>query len=399
MASIPEAIQSIVSPTDTKQVILDRLGEREMYWRQQTEALAEANKKMLHSLTQKDKLLKELSDEVQLYRINTSTIQARNNQDQPSAFSPQHIETQPVTSSSMRHLKRAPPVFSGTVEEDIKLWIARLNNFLQYEVLNDRELIQIAVTFLEGAAFQWWTDTMHDIQMSGTELTWDLFVEKCVKRWGGINIKEQTRVQLDQLRQVKSVAEYNNEFEKLIGRLDDDYANESLKIHQYIRGLKQHLRLHAAGKDFQTAQECMAAMTAYESVLNMEQRRFQSLTQRATQQRMATPRRPFTPKAFRKGKTAFTPTAKRLFVIQNSPKSSGQGLSNVWADAVQVYGFGKAKEMYENEQCFKCGRKGHRANICRSQQVTPELSGNLGFEVENEGQVEVESEKEQGRDE
>ena len=109
---------------------------------------------------------------------------------------------------------------------------------------------------------------MHDIHMSEIELTWDLFVEKCLKRWG-INIKEKMSVQLDQLRQIKSVVEYINEFEKLIGRLADDYASESLKIHQYIRGLKQHLRLHAAGKNSKP----MAAMTAYEDAVSMEQRR------------------------------------------------------------------------------------------------------------------------------
>jgi len=53
------------------------------------------------------------------------------------------------------------------------------------------------------------------------------------------------------LRQINTVVEYNNEFEMVIERLADDYAKESLKIHQYIRGLKQHLLLHAAGKDFQ----------------------------------------------------------------------------------------------------------------------------------------------------
>ena len=180
MTNVPEAIKSIVSQTDTRQVILDRLEEREKHWRQQTDTLEEANKKMLRSMVQKDKLLKELSDEVQLHRVKASTVQPHNNPEQPSqqtSAQPIISPTDPANSSSTRHLKRAPPVFSGTVEEDIKLWIARLNNFFQYEVLNDLELVQVAVTFLEGAALQWWVDSMHDIQMSDTELTWDLFVE------------------------------------------------------------------------------------------------------------------------------------------------------------------------------------------------------------------------------
>jgi len=64
---------------------------------------------------------------------------------------------------------------------------------------------------------------------------------------------------------------------------------------------------------------------------------------------------------------------------------------------VQTYGFDKARQMLTNEQCFKCGRRGHRANMCRGQQFTSEAQANL--EVENEGQVEVQSEKDEGRDE
>jgi len=110
-----------------------------------------------------------------------------------------------------------------------------------------------------------------------------------------------------------------------------------------------------------------------------------------------TPRKPFTPKIFRKGRDTSTPTGRRLFVMQNSPKPSEQRLSSVWAEAVQTYGFDKGRQMLTNEQCFKCGRRGHRAIVCRSQQFTSETQEYL--EVENEGQVEVQSEKDEGRDE
>jgi len=370
MSNLPETLKSLVSQTDTKQVILERFDQREKQWRQEMDALKEADKK-------KEKLLKSLNEELQLNRINAATEQSQPQETRIQSI----VTTSGLISPSGKQFKRTPAVFSGLMEEDVRLWLARMDNFLQDEGLGDKKMIRSAVSFLEGAALQWYTNVAHDLKAAGIELTWDLFVEKCIERWGGINTQERMRVQLDQLRQTRSVSEYNNEFQKLIGHLGGEYKSEAFKMHQYLRGLKQHVRVHAAVLKFESLQDCMSAMTAYEDALNIDQQRGQQWISRP--QKTATFRRPFTSKSSKKGRGTFTPTGRRLFVMGNSPKSSEQGLSSIWNDAVQVYGFEKAKQMYENELYFKCGRKGHRASECRSQQFTPELSGNSNFESEN----------------
>ena len=277
-----------------------------------------------------------------------------------------------------------------------------MDNFIQDEGLSDRKMLRIAASYLDGAALQWWTDTARDLEALGIELTYDLFVDNCVKRWGGINIQEKVRSQLDRLRQTKSIGEYNNEFQKLFSHVSGEYSSEDFKIHEYVKGLKPNLQVQAAVMKFETVQECMAAMTRCEDALNTAQQNFQPLTSRPMQQKIISSmssRKPFTPRAFRRGRGASTPTGRRLFVMQNSSKSSEQGLSSVWTEAVQTYGFDKARRMLNNEQCFKCGRRGHRANVCRSQQFTSEMNDNANLEVENEGHAEHESENDEGRDE
>ena len=100
------AVQVLISPTvpentggarlrwRVEEELAGSVGGREKHWRQQTDTLEEANKKMLRSMVQKDKLLKELSDEVQLHRVKASTVQPHNNPEQPS----QQTSAQPIIS-------------------------------------------------------------------------------------------------------------------------------------------------------------------------------------------------------------------------------------------------------------------------------------------------------------
>lgn len=69
-----------------------------------------------------------------------------------------------------------------------------------------------------------------------------------------------------------------------------------------------------------------------------------------------------------------------------------QGLSSAWSEAVEAYGVEKAQELYDKQLCFRCGKKGHRANNCRSQVSTTELN-----EINHEREEEFQSENEEGR--
>ncbi len=222
-------------------------------------------------------------------RISTSTEQGRNNLEQ--------LTKQPQSQQAVSQYK--PPQhyilwFDGRRRS---IMVSRMDNFIQDEGLSDRKMLRIAASYLDSVVLQWWTNTARDLEASGVELTYNLFVDNCIKRWGGMNIQERVRSQLDRLRLTKSIGEYNNEFQKLFSHVLGEYSTEAFKIYEYVKGLKLNLQIHAAVIKFETVQKCMAAMTS-EDALNTAQQRFQSSIPRPTQQNTTTPRKPFTPSAW-----------------------------------------------------------------------------------------------------
>ena len=82
--TVPANIQSIVSLSDTKQVILDRFAERER-------KLREENEELLQSLKKKDQLLESYQTPTSLQQMSISSQQRRN--DNPIQQSSQQVIT------------------------------------------------------------------------------------------------------------------------------------------------------------------------------------------------------------------------------------------------------------------------------------------------------------------
>jgi len=392
---VPKEIGTLVTGQDPKQMILNRFGDRERFWEQKFQSLQCLYNEQKESNARKDESISQLSQ--QLNRISTSS--QRNNPEtcQASPTTPTQAplpspsptppwpnqQSTTTTIQTIRNLKPPPPTFSGLLSEDIDLWLKCIFNYLDGEDLPDNRMVQIASMYLRGSALQWWADQIADKQLSTGKFTMAAFMALCRARWINVHAAENARSRLDQLRQTKSIQEYNGEFEKLIGRLGSDFATEQPKIHAYLRGVKQQFRVFAAGQTYQSLQEAMASLANFESALNTQTTRVLQPLTRIPQQRQL-----FTSNRFSKSRGGRTPVAKRLFAKQATSEPE-QGLNSAWSEAVEVYGAEKAQEMYNKQLCFKCGKRGHRACACRSQALTPE---NSCCGTEHEGEEETQSE-------
>ena len=158
-------------------------------------------------------------------------------------------------------MKPPPPTFSGLLSEDVDLWLKCIFNYLDGEDLPDSRMVQIASMYLKGSALQWWADQIADKQLKTGKFT--MFMALCRTRWVNAHAEENARSRLDQLRQTKSIQEYNEEFEKLISKLGSDFATEQPKIHVYLRGAKQQFRVFAAGQSYRSLQEAMASLANF----------------------------------------------------------------------------------------------------------------------------------------
>ena len=260
---VPEEIGKLVTGQDSKQTILNRFGDRERFWEQKFQTLQRLYSEQKESNAHKDDSISELSQ--QLNRISASS--PRDNQRTSQAPSLTQTQATPATVQTIRNLKPPPPTFSGLLSEDVDLWLKCIFNYLDGEDLPDSRMVQIASMYLKGSALQWWADQIADKQLNTGKFTMTMFMALCRTRWVNAHAEENARSRLDQLRQTKSIQEYNEEFEKLISKLGSDFATEQPKIHVYLRGVKQQFRVFAAGQSYRSLQEAMASLANFESAL------------------------------------------------------------------------------------------------------------------------------------
>ena len=144
-STVAANIQSIVSPSETKQVILDRFAERER-------KLREENEELLQSLKKKDQLLESYQTPTSLQQMSISSQQKRN--DNPIQQSSQQVITPSAQEGNIilsfgRPSPHTPNMFSGLLNEDINLWLSRMDKFVVDEGLSQKKMVKIASSFLD----------------------------------------------------------------------------------------------------------------------------------------------------------------------------------------------------------------------------------------------------------
>ena len=112
--------------------------------------------------------------------------------------------------------------------------------------MNSERRVALAVTFLRGSALRWYKcaerqDTTRQLQQ------WPSFIQALKDFFEAANTETLVRNKLANLRQLSSVAKYNDLFNGLIIELND--LDPRSKLDMYMRGLKPQVQLHVTLKE------------------------------------------------------------------------------------------------------------------------------------------------------
>jgi hypothetical protein len=126
--------------------------------------------------------------------------------------------------------------------------------FSYYGESNSQRQVALAVTFLRGSALRWYKcaeqqDTARQLQ------SWPTFIAHLRAFFEASNTETLVRAKLANLKQMSSVAKYNDLYKSLVIEIVDLDARSKLDL--YIRGLKSQVQLHVTlkePKDLETAQ-------------------------------------------------------------------------------------------------------------------------------------------------
>lgn len=160
--------------------------------------------------------------------------------------------------STRRPTPRRPDSYKG--KGSISSWITHMNNYLVGSP--DNETLQISVSYLEGAAHEWWIAYQNSPE--GHLVTnWVQLIPALRNRFETLNKTKIARDKLAKWKQVKDVASFNDDFLKII--LDIPNISMEEQLDRYSRGLKPHIWKELCTRDYENLTDAMRDAERVES--------------------------------------------------------------------------------------------------------------------------------------
>ncbi|CEL55011.1 hypothetical protein RSOLAG1IB_11823 [Rhizoctonia solani AG-1 IB] len=255
--------------------------------------------------------------------------------------SPLCASTAPTLGVLTKVKVKAPEPYKGGIGADAKQWLARIMGWLTIsgsQFANNRDIIMFLLINMEGTAAAW---ALPHIALIGEKKavikTPDNFQREFRKAFDNPDATAAAERKITKLVQTTTAAAYTAEFRTL--QLEIDWNESTLKA-QYQQGLNWQVRTQ------------MAMMTPQPTSLEafMEAAvRINNVRQELEASHLPRDNKPSNP-----AKTSSTP---------NKGTSTGSPVKPGNPHYVSKEEINKRRA---NNQCIKCGRKGHRAAVCRT---------------------------------
>ncbi|CAL1395604.1 unnamed protein product [Linum trigynum] len=110
-----------------------------------------------------------------------------------------------------RYAKLEFPRFAGN---DPTEWFTRVDQFFEYQQVEEEQKVPLASYHLEGEANQWWRWLQKSYIQEGLNVTWELFANELWTRFGPAD-EDDADEALSRIRQTGTLRDYQREFERL----------------------------------------------------------------------------------------------------------------------------------------------------------------------------------------
>ena len=133
-----------------------------------------------------------------------------------------------------------------------------MDNFFEFEDIDDSKKVKYAKTKLKGPALTWWNFVQEDRVKKGKPklCSWDRMVEKVKAQFLPTNYAIQTFMKLQELKQREmDVMSYTEEFHRLCIRVGHN-EDEVERVAIYLSGLRLNIRDEISLNPPKTVEEC-----------------------------------------------------------------------------------------------------------------------------------------------
>eukprot|EP00253_Pinus_taeda_P002204 PITA_02204 len=169
------------------------------------------------------------------------------------------------------------PMYDGSLNaEEVMDWIRSIDQYFDYEEVEENKKVKFAVTRLKGHAAIWWDELQTSRTRKGKSKIkqWDKMVSNLKAKFLPKDYHLNLFKQMQNLKQKgMSVKEYTEEFYRLnirIGHVEDDLE----KVARYINGLRYEIQDEISLLSLNTVEDAyQAALKAEEKLLHKQNQR------------------------------------------------------------------------------------------------------------------------------
>eukprot|EP00253_Pinus_taeda_P003119 PITA_03119 len=176
---------------------------------------------------------------------DVSEPEAEATEEEAVEISPEMKLFQSVMKSTARPWNQLVPVYQeGLNPEELIDWINNMENFFDYEKLEDEKKVKFVVTKLKGHAALWWDGVQVERRRLGKQpiKNWSRMVVKLKGKFFPSNYQQTLFRQMQNLRQrALTVKEYTKEFYKVSIRAGE-VQNTDERVARYMNGLRMDIQ-------------------------------------------------------------------------------------------------------------------------------------------------------------
>ena len=251
--------------------------------------------------------------------------------------------------------KYAPPAFSGTSDPmEAESWLKTIEKVFHALRCPAEDKVTFATFMLQGEAADWWEIKIGKMGPNDVPFTWEEFRKVFYEKYFPQSIRLQKFREFDRLIQSHmTVAQYAVKFEELSRYAPALKAEENVRARKFENGLRERIQQLVTVFELPTYKEVINKCLIIEKRLNDAQAaREKSMKKRGRAiDSQGQSSRAFKPKILKPSQTT----------VESKAQSQG---------SIICYRCGgphlKRDCTWPGRQCYKCGRDGHKAVVCRS---------------------------------
>src|ERR1044072_4851987 len=229
-----------------------------------------------------------------------------------------------------------PPTFYGKYDPEGALtWLKEIERIFRVMDCTPAQKVRYGTHKLSKEADDWWVDTRQRLDVSGEEVTWEVFSREFLRKYYPEDVRGKKEIEFLSLRQGSmSITDYAAKFielAKFYPHFNDEGAEFS-KCIKFENGLRPEIKKAIGYQKIRVFADLIDSCRIFEEDSNAHYKMLSDKRSKGQQSR---------------GKPYDAPTGKgKQQAFQGRRSSGGDAPASI--------------------VCYKCGKPGHKSNVCRN---------------------------------